>query len=48
MSITQETIDAAKAVLEAELAESTDEREKERITKALEDIAKLVATDATE
>lgn len=48
MTITQEQYDAAKAVLEAELAESVDERQKERITKALEDIEALVITDATE
>lgn len=48
MSITQDQIDAAKATLEAELAESTDEREKLRVQEALEQLAKLVATDATE
>lgn len=35
-----ETYEAAKAVLEAELAESLDEREKERITLALEQLTK--------
>lgn len=48
MSLTQEQYDAAKAVLEAELAESVDTREEERIKKALEDIEALVITDATE
>jgi hypothetical protein len=44
----QEIYEAAKAVLEAELAESTDEREQTRIKTALADIAKLVVTDASE
>jgi|LauGreDrversion4_2_1035121.scaffolds.fasta_scaffold1725639_2 hypothetical protein len=44
----QEQYEAAKAVLEAELADTIDEREKERLTKALEEIAKLVVTDASE
>jgi hypothetical protein len=48
MTLTQEQYDAAKAVLETELAETNDEREKARITKALEDIEALVITDATE
>jgi len=48
MTLTQEQYDAAKAVLEAELAETHDEREKERITQALAQIATLVITDATE
>jgi len=44
----QEQYEAAKAVFEAELADTIDEREKERLTKALEEIAKLVVTDAPE
>jgi len=44
----QEQYEAAKAVLEAELAEATDEREKERIQTALDGIAKLVTSDASE
>lgn len=44
----QEQYEAAKAVLEAELADTVDEREKERITNVLEEIAKLVVTDASE
>jgi hypothetical protein len=44
----QEQYEAAKAVLEAELADTVDEREKERITNVLEEIAKLVVTDAPE
>ncbi len=47
-NMNQEQYDAAKAVLEAELADTTDEREKERLTKALDEIAKLVVTDAAE
>ena len=44
----QEQYEAAKAVLEAELADTLDEREKTRIEEALAGIAKLVVTDATE
>jgi hypothetical protein len=44
----QEQYEAAKSVFEAELAESTDEREKTRIEEALAAIAKLVVTDASE
>ena len=44
----QEQYDNAKAVLEAELADALDEREKTRIEEALAAIAKLVVTDASE
>jgi hypothetical protein len=44
----QEQYEAAKAVLEAELANTLDEREKTRIEEALAAIAKLVVTDASE
>ena len=44
----QEQYEAAKAVLEAELADTLDEREKTRIEEALSAIAKLVVTDASE
>ena len=44
----QEQYEAAKAVFEAELADTLDEREKTRIEEALAAIAKLVVTDATE
>jgi hypothetical protein len=44
----QEQYEAAKAVLEAELADTLDEREKTRIEEALAAIAKLVVTDASE
>ena len=48
MTMNQEQYEAAKAVLEAELLETVDEREKARLTTALEQIAKLVVTDASE
>jgi hypothetical protein len=44
----QEMYEAAKAVLEAELANAPEEREKLRIEDALSTIAKLVVTDAPE
>jgi hypothetical protein len=44
----QEQYEAAKATLEAELANTLDEREKTRIEDALATIAKLVVTDASE
>lgn len=44
----QEQYEAAKAVLEAELEKTLDEREKTRIEEALAAIAKLVVTDASE
>jgi hypothetical protein len=44
----QEQYEAAKSVLEAELADTLDEREKTRIEDALATIAKLVVTDASE
>jgi hypothetical protein len=48
MTLNQEQYEAAKAVLEAELSDTVDEREKERLTTALETLAKLVVTDASE
>jgi hypothetical protein len=48
MTMNQEQYEAAKAVLEAELSDTVDEREKERINTVLEEIAKLVVTDASE
>ena len=44
----QEQYDNAKSVLEAELADTLDEREKTRIEEALAAIEKLVVTDAPE
>jgi hypothetical protein len=44
----QEQYEAAKAVFEAELATTTDERERTRLEEALVAIAKLVITDASE
>jgi hypothetical protein len=44
----QEQYEAAKSVLEAELADAPEEREKLRIEEALAAIAQLVVTDASE
>jgi hypothetical protein len=44
----QEQYEAAKATLEAELANAPEEREKLRIEEALAAIAKLVITDDSE
>ncbi len=48
MSLTQEQYDAAKVVLETELAEAVEEREQLRLQQALADIEKLAIVDATE
>jgi hypothetical protein len=44
----QEQYEAAKSVLEAELADAPEEREQERLKEALATIERLVVADASE